>query len=250
MPKRKVVAIIQARMTSSRLPGKVLKTILGKTLLEHLIERVRLTKNVDEIVVASPYGTPHDPIEALVGQMSDITFIRGEEHDVLSRYQKAASYTKADIIIRITSDCTLYDFKLVSSWLNLFLQSDASYLYAAHERGYPLGLGAEILTREALDIAFSQAKDPYEREHVTPYIWRRPNLFPAIFVDYAPDLYYWRLAVDEEADFDFVRNVFELLYPENRHFCFKELQMLFKSMPELLHINQHVQQKPFIKLGG
>ena len=236
-------------MTSTRLPGKILKTILGKTLLELLVERVRLTENLDEIVIASPFGEEHDPIETLVSSWSDITFVRGDEHNVLSRYQKAAKESNADVIIRITSDCPLYDFKLVSAWISLFIKSEISYLGLSHDRGYPFGLGAEILTRDALEKAFRESKDAYEQEHVTPYIWRRPDMFPAIFIDYVPDLYSWRLAVDEQADFDFVKSVFESLYPGNRQFCFKEIQELFQIKPDLLMINKHVQQKPFINLG-
>ena len=246
----KVVAIIQARMTSTRLPGKVMKKILGKTLLELLLERVQLTSGIDEIVVASPFGKEHDDIEKAVQSFGNITFIRGDEHDVLARYHKAALATKTDIVIRITSDCPLYDYKIVSSWLELFKNSDISYLYAPHEKGYPLGLGAEILTFDALNKAFQEAKDPYEREHVTPYIWRRPTMFPSIFIEYKPDLYHCRLAVDEEADFQFVREIYERLYIQNPQFVFAEIKDLLSKEPELLKINQHIQQKPLIPLGA
>lgn len=246
----KVVAIIQARMTSTRLPGKIMKKILGKTLLELLLERVQLTEDVDEIVVASPYGKEHDVIENVVQSFGNVTFIRGDEHDVLKRYHEASIQTKADIIIRITSDCPLYDYKLVSSWLHLFKSNDISYLYVTHEKGYPLGLGAEILTFHALHEAFHEAKDPYEREHVTPYIWRRPTLFPSVFIEYKPDLYHYRLAVDEEADFQFVSTIYERLYPYNAQFSFAEIKDLLTNEPALLKINQHVQQKPLIQLGA
>lgn len=245
----KVVAIIQARMTSTRLPGKVMKKILGKTLLELLLERVQLTSGIDEIVVALPHGKEHDIIENVVQSFGNIISIRGDEHDVLKRYYEAAIQTEADIIIRITSDCPLYDYKIVSTWLELFKNSDISYLYASHEKGYPLGLGAEILTFNALNKAFHKAKDSYEREHVTPYIWRRPTMFSSIFVEYKPDLYHCRLAVDEEADFQFVRAIYERLYPQNPQFAFAEIINLLSSNPELLKINQHIQQKPLIPLG-
>lgn len=235
-------------MTSTRLPGKILKQILGKSLLELLIERVKKTRDIDEIVIASPLGAEHAPIER-IALNTEVTFIRGDEHDVLSRFQDAAEATNADIIIRITSDCPLYDFKIMSSWIALFLHSELSYLHSSFERGYPLGLTAEILTRSALEQAFQKAEDIYEREHVTPYIWRRPELFPALYLEYAPNLHEWRFAVDETPDFEFVKTVFESLYPTNPDFCFKDIKNLLESNPKLLNINQHVQQKPLIYLG-
>lgn len=243
----KTVAIIQARMTSTRLPGKVLLDLCGKPVLSHVIDRVSRINRVDHVCVTSPEEAGHDMIGDILP--ADVSFIRGSEADVLSRYHKAALATKADVIMRITSDCPFLDPSVASGILELFLASNVDYASNHFEQGYPLGFEVEVLTSKALATAESKAKTEYDREHVTPYIWQNPDQFSALYVDHKPNLRHWRLVLDEFQDYDFTKAVYERLYPQNPEFGLAELKKLFEVAPELLEINEDVKQKPLLKRG-
>lgn len=245
-----VVAIVQARMTSTRFPGKVMKPLAGAPLVRRTVERVSKIAGVHRVVVALAAGKAHD---ALIGALDglDVEVVRGNEHDVLARTAAAARSAAAETVVRITSDCPLIDPGVSAAVLAAYMAGRGGtlrYARTAFDEGFPLGFDTEVMPANALYEADEKASDPYEREHVTPYIWRRPDHYPALLLTGTPDRRSWRLVVDTEDDYRLVSAIYDALYPENADFGYSELCRLFSAHPELLKINAHVQQNPYVGL--
>ncbi len=238
--KDRKVAIIQARMTSRRLPGKVLKPLCGAPLLERMLERLKHIRGLDAICLAVPEGSEHDPIVAAAP--SCVGIFRGDENNVLERTYQAARYMDAKIIMRITSDCPMFDPDISGDVLSVFCNSDVAYARTAFTSGYPHGFDTEVLSYDALSEARHEAQIPDEREHVTPFIWRRPNRFPMVELDYRPDRRHWRLTVDTREDYELVSKIYDYLYPQNPLFGLSSIEELFNANPKLLEINHNVGQ--------
>ena len=170
----RVVIIVQARMTSTRLPGKVLKTVLGKPLLEYQIERLRRVKLADEIVIATTTNNADQPIIDLCDRLS-IPYYRGSEDDVLARYHSAAIFHQADTVVRVTSDCPVIDPQVIDRVIYTYIDEHPKYDYVSNclERTYPRGMDTEIFSFNALEQAFQQAITQPDREHVTPFIYQQ-----------------------------------------------------------------------------
>lgn len=247
---KNIVAIVQARMTSTRLPGKILLPLVGAPLLQRMLERVARIKGLGATWLAIPEGAQHDPIIHAVDALSDIRIFRGDETDVLARTYLAAERANADVIMRMTSDCPLIDPEISGEVLAAFLQSPVTYARTAFSSGYPHGFDTEVFTMEALSAAHDEATEADEREHVTPFIWRRSKRFPALEVDYQPDFRHWRLTVDTPEDYDLVNRVFARLYPQNPEFGFSELKTLFAEDPSLLEINADSVQPTLADMPG
>ncbi|AWZ48175.1 acylneuraminate cytidylyltransferase [Clostridiaceae bacterium 14S0207] len=241
----KVVCIIQARYGSTRLPGKVLKQICGKSILQHDIERIKLVKSINEIIVATSNLTRDDIIEAEVKKCG-ISVSRGSEEDVLSRYYYAAKQNKADIVVRITSDCPLIDMDITNDIIKLYLNNFKTCDYVSNtlERTFPRGLDVEVFSFDVLEKAFNESVLLRDREHVTPYIWDNPEKFR--IKQFKGDINYsdLRWTVDTKEDFDLVKTIYEKLYPsKNNLFGMKEILDLYKYYPELREINGTILQK-------
>jgi len=242
----KKTAIIQARMGSTRLPGKVMKIIKGKTVLEHVVERVQAAKNIDDIVIATTVKSEDDVIVELSKKLS-VKYFRGDENDVLSRYYYAARQNKSDVIIRITSDCPLIDPLILENMVDKFIELNQKdgidYMSNTVERTYPRGLDAEIFTFKALKITFNEANKDYQREHVTPYIYQNPAKFKiSVFrndIDYSG----YRLTLDTKEDLEVIKEIYNKLYNENILFYFAQILTLLKTHPEIEEINKNVKQK-------
>jgi spore coat polysaccharide biosynthesis protein SpsF len=246
-----IVAIVQTRMTSTRLPGKVLKPLAGAPLIRRVIERVARIQGIDCIAVALAEGRANDPVCEALADL-DLTIVRGSEDDVLARSAAAARAAGASTVIRITSDCPLVDPAISSSILAAYNEAQASgivYARTAIAKGFPLGFDTEVFSAAALYEAEAGATDPYEREHVTPYLWRRPQHYPALTIGAVPDRRDWRLVVDTEEDYRMVSAVFDALYPKDPMFGFIELQALFAARPELLGINAHLPRPSYVGLS-
>ncbi|MBT4769310.1 MAG: NTP transferase domain-containing protein, partial [Rhodospirillaceae bacterium] len=189
-------------MNSTRLPGKVMKPLAGAPLIIRMLERVKRIKGIDEIAAAVPDSDDSAPlIEALSG-LDWLTIIKGPEADVLTRTAIAARETRADTIVRITSDCPLVDPAVSESVLAAFRALGGVYARTSIERGLTLGFDTEVLAADILFEAEKEATDPYEREHVTPYIWRRPEKYPSLILGGIPDRRNWRLVVDTPEDYE------------------------------------------------
>ncbi len=233
-------------MTSTRLPGKVVLPLAGEPLLLRVIERSRRIPGVDVVCVAAPEGAAHDAIEAIASEEPDVVTVRGPEDDVLRRYRIALDATGAARVVRTTADCPLFDPAVSGAVLALARASGLPLATTALESGYPVGLDTEVVSREALCRADAEARDPYEREHVTPFLWRRPGRFPFVCLDRTPDLRSWRLAVDTPEDYELVARIYEALHPTDPEFGFEAVEALLAERPEWLAINAGVVQRPLI----
>ncbi|MBI4138609.1 glycosyltransferase family protein [Candidatus Uhrbacteria bacterium] len=232
------LAIIQARMGSTRLPNKVLMEVGGVSLLEYEIRRVRLAKTIDKIVVATTTDPGDDRIVQLCAS-TGVDCTRGSVNDVLDRYwQCAQQYPNADVIVRITGDCPLIDPEIIDHVIDARLAANADYasnVEVGHET-FPDGMDIEVFTRAALETAAREATLPSDREHVTPYI-RNQEQFSKTFVAAETDHSNVRLTVDTPADFEVVRFVIEYAAPTDGYMTFVRL---LEAHPEILSKNSHI----------
>ncbi|MCK9280012.1 MAG: glycosyltransferase family protein [Melioribacteraceae bacterium] len=237
------VVIVQARLGSTRLPAKILKDLSGKPVLYHVLERIKKAKLVDDIVVAT---TDLDNDEPLVEYLREnkIYYYRGSSDDVLSRYYEAAFQYKADIIIRITSDCPLIDPEVIDSIIKIYLENN-KYDYVSNTimRTFPRGLDVELLTFAALKKSFYGAEQKSEREHVTPYIYNNREIFNVFNFASKTDLSYLRWTLDTPEDYQLIKVIYDSLYKEGEIFTTEEVLTLFHNLPELIEINKHIEQK-------
>lgn len=238
--------IIQARMTSSRLPKKTLLPLAGKSMLLRVIDRCKRIEGIDGICVAAPVGEEHTPIADAVKDLENVAFFQGDEHNVLERTLGAAKHVNADTILRVTSDCPFIDPDISSALLKAYRTAKVSYARLNIKTGFPLGFDTEVIPVEALEIATNEDPDDYEKEHATPFIWRRPERFPAIWMDHQPDRRHWRLVVDEENDYEMACAAYDELMKVNPEFTYQDLIDLFERRPDILKMNQTVQQTPYI----
>ncbi len=229
-----VVAIVQARMTSTRLPGKVLMEICAKPILALLVVRLKTSRRIDRIVVATSVDATDDVIAAWC-ELNSVDLFRGSMDDVLDRYYNAAVTYGAETIVRITADCPLIDPDVVDRVIEKFLSG--GYDRVGSGEGYPDGLDTEVFSFEALKRAHAEARLLSEREHVTPYIWKHPDKFRLSSLGCDEDFSAMRWTVDDAADFTFVTKVFEALYTDGKVFYMNEILEFLKDNPELLKIN-------------
>lgn len=240
----RVVLINQARMTSTRLPGKVLKTVLDKPLLAYQLERLGRARHVTEQVVATTCNASDDPIASLCTALG-VSVFRGDELDVLDRYYQAATQFGADVVVRVTSDCPVIDPAIVDQVIATFLAAEGRYDYVSNtrERTFPRGMDTEVFSMTALAQAWREARLPYEREHVTPFLYQHPERFSILNVDSGRPLGLHRWTVDTPEDFELIQRILEDLYPENPQFCMDDILSLFDVHPEWMDINKHIRQK-------
>lgn len=241
---KKIVAIIQARLTSNRLPKKILCNVNEKPLLWHVVERVKQARMINFIVLAIPDSPSNDELDFLIKKMG-LNLFRGSENDVLSRYYHAASQYEADIIVRITSDCPLVDPKIIDETIKQHVRDGNDYTAIGVEGGFPRGLDIEVFNFNSLQIAYRKAVEKSEREHVTLFIYQNPKLFRIHFIEASgtlrrPDV---RLTVDTEEDLLLVREIYSALYDIEKHFSIGDVLALIDGNPYLQSINKHIVQK-------
>lgn len=234
MSSRRVVAVVQARMGSTRLPGKSLADVCGRPLLAHVLTRVKAASCLDQVVLAT---TTHDRDGALVpvAEALDVPVFRGSESDVLDRFHGAAVEHGAGMIVRITADCPLVDPDVIGRVVAALQDGHAEYASNVEPRSFPKGLDAEAFTFDALDRAWLEATAPYDREHVTPYLRRDPQRFRHANISADADHSVWRWTVDDDDDLEFVRRVYARLWrPERPVFAAAEVYALLAREPELV----------------
>jgi spore coat polysaccharide biosynthesis protein SpsF len=241
----KTVIITQARMNSSRLPGKVLRTVLGKTLLAYHVERLKRVPNAQEIVIATTDTAADDSLMA-AGASLRVCLFRGSENDVLSRFAGAAEASQADVVVRVTADCPLIDPQVIAKTIQFYLDhsQEVDYVSNIQQRTYPRGMDTEVFSRQLLDEAASRAKAPFEREHVTPFIIHRPDVYRLANVSHSTDESRHRLTVDTEEDFALIQRLIEGLVPTKPQFSLDDVLSLLREHPEWSALNEHVQQRP------
>ena len=234
------LAILQARMSSSRLPGKILKLIVGKPMLSLQIERTMRARLIDQLVIATSTDKSDDPVEQLCRQLSVACF-RGNLDNVLDRYYHAAKQYRPEIIVRLTGDCPLADPLVIDGAIQYFLDHGLDYVTnCGSESTFPDGLDVEIFTFEALKTAWENAQLPSEKEHVTPYIRNRQDRFKTGIFKGKPDRSHMRWTVDEPKDFEFVSRIYQELYFANSEFDTSDILDLLNKKPELMNINASI----------
>jgi spore coat polysaccharide biosynthesis protein SpsF len=237
----RVVAIIQARMGSTRLPGKVLKDLGGETVLARVVNRTRRATLLDNVVVATSV-LPADDAIAQECESLKVACFRGDEVDVLDRYYRAAQKFGADAVVRITADCPLIDWELIDATIRSNLEQKADYATNALVLTYPRGLDVEVFTVDALERAWSAAKEEHQRIHVTPYLYETPDLFKVISVADETDHSKYRWTLDTTEDLEMIRAVYKH-FANRDSFRWNEVLDLMENQPELADLNSHVRQK-------
>lgn len=244
-----IYTMIQARMGSSRLPGKVMKEVVGKPLLEHIINRLSFCKNVDKIIVITSEESENEPIVHLCKKL-DIDCFQGDEKDVLDRYYKAAvkfNLNDEDSVVRITADCPLIDPVIVDEVIQKHLDDDYDYTTNTLVRTYPDGLDCEVFTLPILNEMWKKAKLKSEREHVTLFIKNNQDNYNLGNLAQDRDLSDFRWTVDEKEDFIFVKKIYEYLYDEGKVFLMDDIFGLLDANPSLLKINDMYERNEGLK---
>ena len=239
--KPRVVATIEARMGSTRLPGKVLKEAVGKPMLELMVERLRLVPSLDGIVIATTVNAPDEPIAALARRIG-VGWHRGSEMDITARLLGAADEHAIDVIVQTTGDCPLIDPMAVEDCIRTYLESGVDYVSNVLERAYPIGMDTQVYATEVLRDVDRRTHEPFDREHGSVFIYRNLDLYtvknvpaPPEFTD--PEL---RLTLDTPEDYELITGVFDALYPTNPAFDLADILALLRRRPELRALNDHV----------
>lgn len=220
------VAILQARMSSTRLPGKVMKLLAGRPMVERQIERLRRCSTLDRLIVATSDDASDDPLAAHLTQIG-VDVFRGSLHDVLARYVGATrAFRVAGKVVRLTADCPLADPELIDACVRLQDRLGADYVTNGQRRSYPRGLDVEVFNLQALLTAGREATDPYDREHVTPFLYRNPQRFSQGELVQDRDDSALRWTVDTPEDFAFVEQVYAALYPVKPAFTSDDVRAL------------------------
>jgi spore coat polysaccharide biosynthesis protein SpsF len=238
---RKVVAIVQARMGSTRLSGKVLMDIGGQTTLARVVARLSRAERISQIVIATT-TSPLDDAIVTEAERNGIAVFRGSEQDVLSRYLHAAEQFRADAIVRITSDCPLIDPEVVDRVIAEELSAEVDFASNCIHRTYPRGLDTEAFTLDALRRADDISDRPHQREHVTSIFYERPDLFRVRSVTEGQDYTCYRWTLDTSEDLQLIRATYS--HFDNRDdFGWEDVIYLMEQHPELVDINSHIIQK-------
>jgi spore coat polysaccharide biosynthesis protein SpsF len=238
----KIVTVIQARMGSTRLPGKVLLPLVGKPLLLRIVERVSLANYVGEIVVAITEDELDNQL-AMICQKNIIKLFRGSSLDLLDRHYKAAKKYSAEVVIKIPSDCPLIDPQVIDKVILYYIKNQERFDFVSnlHPPSYPDGNDVEIMSFEVLERAWINAKKDFEREHTTPFIWENPDKFRIGNVVWETGLDYsmtHRFTIDYKEDYEFIKRVYDELYAKNNRFGLNDILMLLENKPEIKKINE------------
>ena len=237
----KIVAIVQVRMGSSRLPQKVLKDLGGATVLDRVLNRLGRSRLIQETLVATTIEPADDAIVEHCERTGRKVF-RGSERDVLDRYYQAAKYMNADVVVRVTSDCPVIDPEVTDATVRAFLDRHVDYASNVRVRTFPRGLDIEVMTLQALERAWRESTERYQREHVTPYICERPSEFKLHGIENDTDCSQHRWTVDTPEDLQLLRAIYAR-FGGRDDFGWREVLELVEGEPSLADINRHIAQK-------
>lgn len=240
----RVAATIEARMTSTRLPGKVLMTAHGRPMLELMVERVRRAPSIETVLVCTTVNATDDPVEEVCARLN-IGCWRGSEEDVLVRVLDGATAHAIDTIVELTGDCPLIDPVLIEDVIALYRQSGADYCSNVLERSFPIGMDTQVFSTRVLADVARRTSDPIDHEHVSLYIYRHPEIYSLAGIR-APDALFdpnLRLTLDTPEDFALIDAVFSRLYNDNPTFGLPQILALLAAEPSLRSLNGHIAQK-------
>jgi spore coat polysaccharide biosynthesis protein SpsF len=240
----KIIATIEARMTSSRLPGKVLMEVAGKPMLEHLVDRLKTVPSLNGIVLATTTNLSDDKLEGFA-KKAGINCYRGSENDVMTRVIQAAESVGADIVVEITGDCPLIDPQIVEQTIQMYKFNRADYVSNAHIRSYPDGMDVQVFALELLKRSAAMTDDVIDHEHVTLHLRNHPELFSQVHLIAPPEIHWPELGLtlDEPKDFDLIKKIIEYFGPVNSLFSCLDIVRLLRQMPAWVAINQTVIRK-------
>lgn len=240
----KIAAIIEARMGSTRLPGKTMAKIAGKPMLELMIERVKMSKLINEVIVATTENSDEKEIINLTSRLK-VPCFQGSEEDVLSRVLKAAIKYKVDIIVELTADCPFADPQIIDEVIQKYLSGNFDHVSNISKRSFPRGLDVQVFPTKVLKKVASLTDNPIDREHVSLYIYRHPKIFKLGHIIAPPSLRRsYRLTVDVESDLELTRRVYQFLYPKKKDFSLQDVVSFLDKNSQLAELNSDVKQKP------
>jgi len=237
----KILGIIQARTSSTRLPRKVLLDLEGKTVLEHVVNRVRSAKLINKVMVATTIKKEDLKIVKICADVG-VEVYRGSEQDVLDRYYQAVRLLNPEHVARITADCPLIDPKMIDKVIRLHLKEKADYTSNTLRETFPDGEDVEVFKFEALKKTWKNAKLSSEREHVTAYIKKNPELFNLNNLEYHRNLSDKRWTLDNPEDYEFIKIIYKNLYGKNNLFGMTEILRFLDKNPHIEQINQHIKR--------
>lgn len=237
-----VTAIIQARMGSSRLPGKILKEVNGKSLLLHQILRLRESKEINQLVIATTTEVQDDEIVSFC-KKHDVLYYRGSEQDVLDRYYHTWMKFGGDLVVRLTSDCPLIDVEIVDQTINCYKKNTYDYVSNTIERTFPRGLDTEVFSSEVLVEIHKKATLPRDREHVTAYIYTHPEQFKIGSYKGQEDYSKYRWTVDTEEDFQLIKNMLEAFKGKENQLDLVNGVKIMENNPSWYYMNDFIEQK-------
>ena len=240
----KIIATIEARMTSSRLPGKVLMRAAGKPLLEHLVNRLRAVPSLDGIVLATTLNAADDVLEEF-SKLLGLRFYRGSENDVMARVIGAAESVGGDLIVEVTGDCPIIDPQIVEQTIRMYKGHNADYVSNVKIRSYPDGMDSQVFRLDTLKRSAAMTEDLLDREHVTLHIRNHPELFSCVHLVAPPEIHWpdLGLTLDEPKDYVLLKKIIEYFDPGNPLFSCLDAVRLLRDMPEWVEINKSVERK-------
>lgn len=245
MPSPNVVTVMQARMSSTRMPGKIMQPLVGnKPLLLHMAERVQAAQHAGTVVIATTSDPADKPIVELC-QRHNLLCLQGHPTDLLDRHYQAGVAHHADVVVKIPSDCPLIDPAIIDRVIGVYLAEPDQYDFVSnlHPATYPDGNDVEVMRMSALATAWQEATQDFEREHTTPFFWEQPKRFRHHNVTWETGLDYsmsHRWTIDYEADYHFIRAVYQALYPQNPLFTINDILQLLTQQPDLMQLNGHL----------
>jgi spore coat polysaccharide biosynthesis protein SpsF len=234
-----VLVIIQARMGSKRLPGKIMRKIEGKSVLEHIITSLKFSTEMSKLIVATTSNSEDDVIEELAKKLNVLCF-RGSRLDVLDRFYQCAKKYQGNLIVRITADCPLIEPTILDSAIKLCKNGEYDYCSNMIHQTYAMGYLVEVITFETLEKLHKNNLDPFNREHITPDIRMNPEKYKIIelLLPNNLDRHHWRLTLDYEEDFQLITKIFSHLYNPDSYIKYESVVQLLDNHPNLLEINK------------
>lgn len=236
-----VAAIIQARVGSTRFPNKVFAELCGKPLIWHVVNRLKWSKKIQNILLATTLNPADTSLEKWA-RANNIEVFRGSENDVLSRYYHAALSSKATTIVRITADDPFKDPEIIDKVVDIYFSNNLDFAYNNNPPTFPEGLDTEVFSFQALEKAEKESLNAFEREHVTQYFYRKPEIFKQMNIPYSEDLSFLRWTIDTKQDLEMAKQVYKYLYKENKIFLMNDILRLFKDEPHIKKINMDVKR--------